>query len=51
MAEPDPFKVQPSKMKPKPVGTRAGRHFAECWLIMYPDDPDVCCTCLDWSPE
>lgn len=27
------------------------KHFTECYIVMYPTDPDVYCTCLDYSPE
>ena len=27
------------------------KHFSECYMVQYPNDPDVHCTCLDWSPE
>lgn len=26
-------------------------HLTECYKAMYPDDPDVFCTCYDESPE
>lgn len=27
------------------------RKFPECYRVKYPDDPEVYCTCMDWSPE
>lgn len=29
----------------------AKTHLTECYMVMYPDDPERYCTCHDWSPE
>lgn len=34
-----------------PAPPKKEEHFTECYLRMYPDDPGVYCTCMDWSPE
>lgn len=26
-------------------------HLTECYKVRYPNDPDVYCTCHDYSPE
>lgn len=38
-----------SEEEPKQEQER--KHFSDCYLLNYPDDEGVYCTCLDWSPD
>lgn len=35
----------------RPQRMARSRHLSDCYLLNYPNDEGVYCTCLDWSPE